>query len=178
MYIIGPFTNFCRCNSVKCGQKAGAVYLCFCAQLRCNARLTVRIFIGEEDVSSKRCTWYYDSTFLIIQKLTLHNFYALHSFYSCNIPWRSIGLWDVEDSTYTYYRQSALRWRWGCKPYEPGALYPHEDSWHYTLFIHYITSYYGFHIISRYWKWTILLKLYVTDDGMWLCVRAFPCVLY
>jgi hypothetical protein len=40
----------------------------------------------------------------------------------CNRPWRPIGLWDVE--TPTYSRQSAHRWRWGCQPYAPAALYP------------------------------------------------------
>jgi hypothetical protein len=42
--------------------------------------------------------------------------------YSCNRPWRPIGLWDVEDPTFS--RQSAHRWRWGCQPYAPAALYP------------------------------------------------------
>jgi hypothetical protein len=40
---------------------------------------------------------------------------------SCNSPWRPIGLWDVEDPTFS--RQSAHRWRWGCQPYAPAALY-------------------------------------------------------
>jgi hypothetical protein len=30
-----------------------------------------------------------------------------------------IGLWDVE----AFSRQSAHRWRWGCQPYAPAALY-------------------------------------------------------
>jgi hypothetical protein len=42
--------------------------------------------------------------------------------YPCNRPWRPIGLWDVETST--FFRQSAHRWRWGCKPYAPAVLYP------------------------------------------------------
>jgi hypothetical protein len=37
-------------------------------------------------------------------------------------PWRAIGLWDVEAPTFS--RQSAHRWRWGCQPYAPAALYP------------------------------------------------------
>jgi hypothetical protein len=37
-------------------------------------------------------------------------------------PWRLIGLWDVEAPTFS--RQSAHRWRWGCQPYAPAALYP------------------------------------------------------
>jgi hypothetical protein len=39
-----------------------------------------------------------------------------------NRPWRPIGLWDVEAPT--FFRQSAHRWRWGCQPYAPTALYP------------------------------------------------------
>jgi hypothetical protein len=45
----------------------------------------------------------------------------------CNRPWRPIGLWDVEDPTFS--GQSAHRWRWGCQPYAPAALYAQEDSW-------------------------------------------------
>jgi hypothetical protein len=37
-------------------------------------------------------------------------------------PWSSIGLWDVEAPTFS--RQSTRRWRWGCQPYAPVALYP------------------------------------------------------
>jgi hypothetical protein len=44
----------------------------------------------------------------------------------CNRPWRPIGLWDVEAPTFS--RQSAHRWRWGCQPHAPAALYPQEDS--------------------------------------------------
>jgi hypothetical protein len=33
-----------------------------------------------------------------------------------------MGLWDVEAPTFS--RQSAHRWRWGCQPYAPAALYP------------------------------------------------------
>jgi hypothetical protein len=33
-----------------------------------------------------------------------------------------IGLWDVENTTFS--RQSAHRWRWGRQPYAPAALYP------------------------------------------------------
>jgi hypothetical protein len=40
---------------------------------------------------------------------------------SCNRPWRPIGLWDVEASTFS--RQSACRWRWDCQPYASAALY-------------------------------------------------------
>jgi hypothetical protein len=31
-------------------------------------------------------------------------------------------LWDIEAPTFS--RQSAHRWRWGCQPYAPAALYP------------------------------------------------------
>jgi hypothetical protein len=31
------------------------------------------------------------------------------------------GLWNIEDVT--FYRQSAHRWRWECRPYAPAALY-------------------------------------------------------
>jgi hypothetical protein len=44
----------------------------------------------------------------------------------CNRPWRPIRLWDVEAPTFS--RQSAHRWRWGCQPYAPAALYPQEYS--------------------------------------------------
>jgi hypothetical protein len=37
--------------------------------------------------------------------------------YSCNMPCRPIGLWDIE--TPTFSRQSAHLWRWGCQPYAP-----------------------------------------------------------
>jgi hypothetical protein len=40
----------------------------------------------------------------------------------CNRPWRLIRLWDVEAPTFS--RQSAHRWRRGCQPYAPAALYP------------------------------------------------------
>jgi hypothetical protein len=42
--------------------------------------------------------------------------------YPCNRPWRPIRFWDVEVPTLS--RQSAHRWRWGCQPYAPAALYP------------------------------------------------------
>jgi hypothetical protein len=29
--------------------------------------------------------------------------------------------------------QSAHRWRWGCQPYAPAAIYPQEDSWYSFL---------------------------------------------
>jgi hypothetical protein len=45
--------------------------------------------------------------------------------YSCNRPWRPMGLWGVAP---TFSRQSAHRWRWDCQPYAPTALYPQEDS--------------------------------------------------
>jgi hypothetical protein len=50
---------------------------------------------------------------------------------SRNRPWRPIGLWDVEAPTFS--RQSAHRWRWGCQPHAPAALYPQEDSWYSFL---------------------------------------------
>jgi hypothetical protein len=46
--------------------------------------------------------------------------------YPCNRPWWPIGLWHVEAPTLS--RQSAHRWRWGCQPHAPAALYPQEDS--------------------------------------------------
>jgi hypothetical protein len=42
-----------------------------------------------------------------------------------------MGLWGVEDPTLS--RQSAHRWRWGCRPHAPVALYTHEDSWYSFL---------------------------------------------
>jgi hypothetical protein len=47
------------------------------------------------------------------------------------MPWRLIGLWDVEAPTFSW--QSVHRWRWGCQPYAPGALHPQEDSWYSFL---------------------------------------------
>jgi hypothetical protein len=41
-----------------------------------------------------------------------------------NRLWKPIGLRDVEDRTLS--RQSAHRWRWGCQPYAPAALYSPE----------------------------------------------------
>jgi hypothetical protein len=44
----------------------------------------------------------------------------------CNdVPWRPVGLWDVEAPTFS--RQSAHRWRWGCQPYVPAAFSLQED---------------------------------------------------
>jgi hypothetical protein len=40
-------------------------------------------------------------------------------------------LWDVEAPTFSI--QSAHRWRWGCQPYAPPALYPQEQSWYSFL---------------------------------------------
>jgi hypothetical protein len=37
-------------------------------------------------------------------------------------PWRPIRLWDVEASTFS--RKSTRRWRWGCQPYAPAAIWP------------------------------------------------------
>jgi hypothetical protein len=42
-------------------------------------------------------------------------------------PQRRIRLPQVEDHC---YRQPAHRWRWGCQPYAPVALYSHGDSWY------------------------------------------------
>jgi hypothetical protein len=62
--------------------------------------------------------------FLLIQisnqKPSHHGTVARYS-YPCNRQWRPIGLWDVEAPTFS--RQSAHRWRWGCQPYVPAALY-------------------------------------------------------
>jgi hypothetical protein len=43
---------------------------------------------------------------------------------SRNRPWRPIGLRDVKDPTLS--RQSAHRWRQGCQPHAPAALYSPE----------------------------------------------------
>jgi hypothetical protein len=45
--------------------------------------------------------------------------------YPCNRPWRPIGLWDVEDPTFS--RQSVHRLRCGCQPYAPN--YPCNRPW-------------------------------------------------
>jgi hypothetical protein len=37
-------------------------------------------------------------------------------------PWRPIGLREVKGPT--FLRQTANRWRQGCQPYAPAALYP------------------------------------------------------
>jgi hypothetical protein len=41
------------------------------------------------------------------------------------MPRRPIGLPGIEAPIFS--RQSAHRWRWGCQPYEPAALYPHRQ---------------------------------------------------
>jgi hypothetical protein len=51
--------------------------------------------------------------------------------YPWNKPWKPIELWEVEAPTFS--RQSAHRWRWGCQPYAPAALYPQKDSWYSFL---------------------------------------------
>jgi hypothetical protein len=38
----------------------------------------------------------------------------------------NINLTDVE--TPTFYRQSGHKWRWGCQPYKPAALYHQKDT--------------------------------------------------
>jgi hypothetical protein len=43
---------------------------------------------------------------------------------SRNRPWKPMGLWDVKDPTLS--RQSVHRWRQGCQPYAPAALYSPE----------------------------------------------------
>jgi hypothetical protein len=53
-------------------------------------------------------------------KLSIMYTYPKQSF-PRSMPWKPIGLWDVEDRTLS--RQSAPRWRWGCRPYAPAALY-------------------------------------------------------
>jgi hypothetical protein len=40
----------------------------------------------------------------------------------CNRPWKPICSWDVESPTFS--RKMSHRWRWGCQPYAPAALYP------------------------------------------------------
>jgi hypothetical protein len=49
---------------------------------------------------------------------------TLNTCYEYNRPWRPIRLSDVEDPTFS--RQWAHRWRWGCQPYAPAALYPRK----------------------------------------------------
>jgi hypothetical protein len=39
-----------------------------------------------------------------------------------NRLWRPIGLWDFEAPTFS--TQSTHRWRWGCQPCAPAALFP------------------------------------------------------
>jgi hypothetical protein len=48
----------------------------------------------------------------------------------CYRPWRPTGLRDVEAPT--LLRQTANRWRQGCQPYAPAALYP-QVSWYSFL---------------------------------------------
>jgi hypothetical protein len=57
--------------------------------------------------------------------------FSTNSRYPSNRPWRPIGLWDVEASTFS--KQSAHRLRWGCPPYASAALYPQEGSWYSFL---------------------------------------------
>jgi hypothetical protein len=47
------------------------------------------------------------------------------------MPWRPIVSWDVEAPTFSW--QPAHKWRWGCQPYAPDALYPQEDAWYSFL---------------------------------------------
>jgi hypothetical protein len=53
-----------------------------------------------------------------------HNFPTRLSSYSRNRLWRPIGLWDVKDPILS--RRSVHRWRHGCQPYAPAALYSSE----------------------------------------------------
>jgi hypothetical protein len=46
-------------------------------------------------------------------------------------PWRPVGLREVDASTFFWH--SAHRWRQGCQPYAPAAIYPDEDSWYSFL---------------------------------------------
>jgi hypothetical protein len=57
------------------------------------------------------------NSFIFLKKLS----------YPYKRPWRPIGLWGIAP---TFSRQSAHRWRRGCQPYSPTALYPQEDSWY------------------------------------------------
>jgi hypothetical protein len=53
------------------------------------------------------------------------------SIYPCNRLWRPTG---CERSRIPHFStQSAHRWRWGCQPYLPAALYPQEGSWYSFL---------------------------------------------
>jgi hypothetical protein len=52
------------------------------------------------------------------------------------MPWRPIGLQEVKAPT--LLRQAANRWRQGCRPYAPAALFPQvslffKDSWYSFL---------------------------------------------
>jgi hypothetical protein len=51
--------------------------------------------------------------------------------YPCNKPWKPMGLFDVENPTFS--RQSAHRLRRGCQPYALAALYPQDGSWYLFL---------------------------------------------
>jgi hypothetical protein len=50
---------------------------------------------------------------------------------SYNRPWRPNGFQDVED--FILSRQWAYRWRLGCQPYAPAALYPRNILWNSFL---------------------------------------------
>jgi hypothetical protein len=54
----------------------------------------------------------------------LQRWIAVRKTTPCSKPCRPIGLWDAKDPTLS--RQSAHRWRWGCQPYAPAALYSPE----------------------------------------------------
>jgi hypothetical protein len=83
-------------------------YICTCVLFR--TVLEIDLFHSKDPKLSMRKRYYV--LFLIkVKRLS----------YSCNRPWRPIGLWDVQALTFS--RQSAHRWRWR-QPYTPAALYP------------------------------------------------------
>jgi hypothetical protein len=46
--------------------------------------------------------------------------------YPCEKPWKPIGLWDVDATTFS--TRPAHRWRWGCQPYASTACYLQERT--------------------------------------------------
>jgi hypothetical protein len=51
--------------------------------------------------------------------------------YPCNRAWRSIELWDVEDTTFS--RQSSHRWWWDVSFMRQPPFTPQEYSWYWFL---------------------------------------------
>jgi hypothetical protein len=49
----------------------------------------------------------------------------------CYGPWRPIGLREIKAPT--LLRQTATRWRQGCQPYAPAALYPQVSLFFFKI---------------------------------------------